>query len=128
MTVRMAFLVLAAFGILLAGCSDSGGDSSPSPMTKQPTGAYTGQLIRKPFVNKAGRTTGPRELYLRLGMGDYFIKLSESEVTTAELEPFVNEVITVEGEIRSGEWDIGPGDPPEMQSRIGEYFVIRKLR
>ncbi len=96
-------------------------------MNKRPTGSYTGHVIAKPFVNKVGKPSEVMELYLRLGMGDYFIQFSESAVSADQLESLVDEVISVEGEIRTGAWDIGPEDPPEMQSRIGDYFVITKL-
>jgi hypothetical protein len=97
-------------------------------MTKRPTGTYTGLLVSKPFVNKVGRATGPEELHLRLSMGDFFIKFSESALSPDQLRPFLGEAVTVEGEIRHGAWDLGPGAPEEAQSRIGDYLVIRALR
>jgi hypothetical protein len=96
-------------------------------MKKHFTGSYTGHVVAKPFVNKVGQVKGPDELYLRLSMGDFFIKFSESQVSAAEIRARLGQVITVQGEIRNGEWDIGPDDPPEMQSRIGDYVVIRSL-
>ncbi len=100
---------------------------NPNTMNKKPTGNYTGHIVSKPFINKVGKAAGPEELYLRLSMDDFFIKFSESTVSADDLKSQINQVITVEGEIREGAWDIGPEDPPEMQSRIGSYFVITKL-
>lgn len=97
-------------------------------MNKVSTGAYTGELVTKAFVKKNGEVTDQQELYLRLGMGDYFIKFSESSVTREQLLPLVNEVISAEGQIRNGNWDIGPNDPEMAASRVGDYFVITKLR
>ncbi len=129
----MRFCLPSLSGVLLVVLSSCGPQSTeiPSPtaapMNKQATGAYTGHLVAKPFVNKAGKVIGPDELYLRLSMGDFFIKFSESQVTSEQLQPLVDEVISVKGELRDGTWDIGPDDPPEMQSRIGPYFIITEL-
>lgn len=133
LTNNVVLVGLAVAALALVSCDPSvpENQSSPPPITKamnkKPTGNYTGHVIAKPFVNKVGQVKGPDELYLRLSMGDYLIKFSESVVSAEDLKPMVNQVITVEGEIRDGELDIGPDDPPEMQSRIGSYFVITKL-
>jgi|GEM_PF-5282808 len=120
-------LCLALLAPSLVMCSCDPDPESPVAMEKRPTGHYTGHLIEKPFIDKAGRPAGGADLYLRLSMGDYFIKFSESSVTREDLAIHVGSVVSLAGEIRDGDWDIGPGDPPEMQSRIGPYFVVSRI-
>lgn len=90
----------------------------------------TGQIVKKTHVNKAGKTFYYYDLYLRCSVQDYFIKFCESDVTQDEIDSFSGlraDAITVEAEIRDGNWDICPGDEGEIQSRIGEYVVIYKI-
>ena len=85
------------------------------------------QLVEKPFINKAGNVSENKELYLRCSVQDYYIKLCESDVAQDVLTPHLNEGVAVEVEIREGNWDICPGDPEQMQSRVGKYAVILSI-
>lgn len=85
------------------------------------------QVVSKAFIKKNGQPADREELYLRCSVQDYFIKFCESEVSKEALTPFIDEGISVEMEVREGEWDICPDDPPQMQSRIGRYAVILKI-
>jgi hypothetical protein len=87
----------------------------------------TCQLVEKFFVKKNGEQTEISELYLRCSIQDYYIKLCESSVTREDLEPFIDQGISVEMEINEGSWDICKDDPREMQSRIGTYVIIKSI-
>jgi hypothetical protein len=106
-------------------------DSSNS-MEKKPQDPdkfmISGHIVEKEFIKKNGQTAGFTELYFRASVQDYFIKFCESKITKKDLEPFVDQVVTVHAEIRDGNWDICADDPQEMQSRIGAYMIIKELR
>lgn len=91
-------------------------------------------IVKKAFVNKAGKATGGEELFIRRSVQDYFIKFCEGHVTRADLEKalIVKEGVEypnvkLEIEIKEGNWDICEGDPLHSQSRIGEYMVIHRI-
>lgn len=84
-------------------------------------------LVKKTFFSKKGTPLESGDLYLRCSTQDYFIKFCESKVTKEELLPLINQGITVEMEVRNGEWDRCPNDPEYIQSRIGTYAIIHRL-
>lgn len=85
------------------------------------------QLVEKEFINKGGKVTEYKELYLRCSIQDYFIKLCESKVTRKELEPYINSGITVKMEIKQGMWDHCDPNPAYAQSRTGTYVSILSI-
>ncbi len=89
--------------------------------------SISGQVVEKDFIKKNGQSGGYSELYFRASIQDYFIKFCESSVTRKDLEPYVDKSITVHAEIVDGYWDICPNDPTEMQSRMGEYMLIKGI-
>ena len=88
----------------------------------------SGLIVEKDFIKKNGESAGFTELYFRASVQDYFIKFCESNVTRKDLEPFIDQGVTVHAEIIDGNWDICPGDPQEMQSRIGNYMIVKELK
>ena len=93
------------------------------------------RLVKREAFTKAGRLIGS-SYYLRLSRGDFYLKLCESEVNQERIEklfthPKTDELIgvqiTVELSFREGDLDRCPGDPPNAQSRTGEYVVIHRL-
>ena len=84
-------------------------------------------LVEKISFSKKKTPLNSGELYLRCSIQDYFIKFCESNVTKEDLVPFINQGITVEMEVRNGEWDRCPNDPEYIQSRIGTYAIIHKV-
>ena len=94
---------------------------------KTNTGNYTAQILEKPYIKKNGKASGEKDLYLRLSMGDYFIKFCESKIERKQLGSKIGSYITFEGEIKRGEWDSCPGDKAAVQSRTGPYITITKL-
>ena len=92
----------------------------------------TAPIVKKNFVNKAGKTTDHVEYYIRRSIQDYFIKICESNVSIKELNTHLDNiegdvnVLQLEVEFRDGEWDICD-ENYEAQSRIGEYAVILKI-
>lgn len=90
----------------------------------------TGQIVKKQFINKGGKPSGFYEYYLRCSIQDYFIKFCESNITKTDIDALnlsEFDAISVEAEIKNGEWDICSGDSQYMQSRIGKYVVVYKL-
>ena len=92
----------------------------------------TAPIVKKQFVNKAGRTTDHVEYYIQQSIQDYFIKFCESNVSIKELNEKLENIegdikaLQLEVEMREGDWDICDGNH-EIQSRIGEYMVILKI-
>lgn len=92
----------------------------------------TAPIVKKQFVNKAGRTTDNIEYYIQQSIQDYFIKFCESNVSIKELNEKLENIegdikaLQLEVEMRDGHWDICGGNH-EIQSRIGEYMVILKV-
>jgi hypothetical protein len=90
------------------------------------------EVVKKQFVNKAGKSSDIYEYYLRRSIQDYFIKFCESKVSSEDIDAYLEkqkdrfiQTINVEVEFRDGEWDnCGDG---EQQSRVGEYVVIHKI-
>lgn len=124
--MRTLILILSAIFIFLSSCKNS---SETSLKEKDSNAKYTTcQLIEKEFVNKGGKVTEYKELYLRCSIQDYFIKLCESNVDVKTLRKYLNKSISVEIEIRDdGMWDICTDDPAYAQSRTGAYVVIKKI-
>ena len=95
---------------------------------KDPSKKYTTcQLIEKEFINKGGKITEYKELYLRCSIQDYFIKVCEGNVTAEELRKHLDQGIRVDMEIKDGMWDHCSDDPAYAQSRMGTYVVINKI-
>jgi len=85
------------------------------------------EVVEKEFVNKAGKISDFKELYLRCSVQDYYIKFCESKVSLKKMKKYIDKGLTVTYEVKEGEWDICEGDP-EMQSRVGTYAVVLKIK
>jgi len=85
------------------------------------------QVVEKAFVNKDGKSSGFKELYLRCSIQDYYIKFCESKVSLDKMKKYIDKGLTVTFEVKEGEWDICEGDP-EIQSRIGTYVIVLKIK
>lgn len=90
------------------------------------------QVVEKAFVNKGGKASDFKELYLRCSIQDYYIKFCESKVSLKKMKKYVSKEligpgVTVTYEVKDGEWDICEGDP-EMQSRVGTYAIILSIK
>lgn len=114
---------------LIVACNNSKEIAQSKGMSKTEAKPYiySCQLIEKEFVNKGGKMTGFKELYLRCSVQDYFIKLCESSVTKKELEPYIDKGISVEVEVKDGMWDHCSDNLAEVQSRMGPYIIIKKI-
>ena len=111
---------------------------TPDEKTEQGTYIISAPIVKKNFVNKAGRVTDHTEYYIMRSEQDYFIKICESNITTEDLEklfhdnsnypdPLFEEVsINMEVDFRNGVWDICD-ENHEAQSRVGAYAVILKI-
>lgn len=98
------------------------------PRLKDPKSPYTScVLIEKEFVNKGGKITEYKELYLQCSIQDYFIKICESNVTLEDLKPYINSGIKVKMKIKDGMWDHCNDDPAYAQSRMGTYVIITEI-
>ena len=122
-------LVISILSMFLGSCvetKDIVDQDTGTKMEVSNSGTTTCQLIEKPFIIKNGVESDVMELYLRCSVQDYFIKLCESDVAAEELRKHLNEGVTVEMEIKEGQWDKCKGDF-EVQSRIGTYIIISAI-
>jgi len=85
------------------------------------------EVVEKASVNKGGKISEYKEMYLRCSVQDYYIKFCESKVSLKKMKKYLDQGVTVTYEVREGEWDICKGDP-EMQSRIGTYAIVLKVK
>lgn len=120
---------LSVFIITLFFVSCKNSNSTNTDLrVKDPKTEYTScVLMEKEFVNKGGKITDYKELYLQCSIQDYFIKICESNVTLEDLKPYINSGIKVKMEIKEGMWDHCSDDPAYAQSRTGTYVVIKKI-
>lgn len=119
-------LLFSSFIFLFFACKAQKPDTTVR--VKDPNAKHTTcQLVEKEFINKGGKITSYKELYLRCSIQDYFIKICEGEVTAEELKKYIDKGITVDMEIKDGMWDHCSDDPAYAQSRMGTYVVIHKI-
>jgi len=85
------------------------------------------QVVEKAFVNKGGKPSDFKELFLRCSIQDYYIKFCESKVSLKKMKKYLDKGLTVTYEVKEGKWDICK-DNPEMHSRIGTYAVVIKIK
>ncbi len=122
------FLLFLYSSILIFGSCKNTQTTNNIPVNEKKASEYTScQLVEKEFVNKGGKITEYKELYLRCSIQDYFIKICEGKITLKELEKYIDKGITVEMEIKDGMWDHCSDDPAYAQSRMGTYVVIHKI-
>lgn len=123
--MKTLILILSVGLIFFSSCKNT---SEANLKEKDPNKSHTTcQLVEKEFINKGGKVTEYKELYLRCSIQDYFIKLCDSNVDAKTLRKYLNKSISVEMEVREGMWDICTDDPAYAQSRIGTYVVIKKI-
>lgn len=123
--MRTLIFILSGIFIFSSSCKNS---SESNLKEKDPNRNYTTcQLIEKVFINKGGKVAEYKEMYLRCSIQDYFIKICESNVDAKKLRKYINKSISVEMEIKKGNWDICTDDPAYAQSRGGTYVVIKKI-
>ena len=80
------------------------------------------EIIAQMSSNKAGKPMGA-DLYLKHGSSSYYIKQMSCP---ADVLPMLKlGKINATYEIKNGLWDT---DNPEVQSRIGEYVVVYKVK
>lgn len=122
-------VVFGLFGLIASSCGTTDKSVTMGEKNASEESVYSGQIVEKAFVKKNGSESKMTELYFRASVQDYFIKICESRVSYNDLKPYVGEIsgVTVEAEIREGEWDICENDPVEMQSRVGNYIIIKNI-
>ncbi len=122
----MRYPIFTIFIIFIYSCKPQ---LAPTLKTAKSTknNTITCQLIEKSFINKGGKITEYKELYLRCSIQDYFIKLCEGNVSIKELKHYINKGIEVETEIKDGMWDHCYENDAYAQSRTGTYIVIKKI-
>jgi hypothetical protein len=127
------FLGLNSMFIFGSGCTEQEVPVPPKQekkvveikKTKRPDNQTHCLVVKKGYVGEDGEPTMANELYLRCSVQDYFIKFCESEVSSKEVVLYLNDGITVEMEVREGDWDACSDFP--TQDRIGSYSVIKKI-
>ena len=84
------------------------------------------KIIAKTFVNKGGKVHPEIvEYYLEFDGKQHWIKFSASKVSVAAVKALVGQSIYFDGRIEDGLWDT---DDQNVQSRVGTYLVIKRLR
>lgn len=122
------FLLFLYGSIMIFGSCKNTQTTNNIAINEKKASEYTScQLVEKEFVNKGGKITEYKELYLRCSIQDYFIKICEGKITLKELEKYIDKGITVEMEIKDGLWDHCSDVPAYAQSRMGTYVVIHKI-
>jgi hypothetical protein len=122
--------ILVGLLIVISACGVSE-NSTMEKHNKEPLSdtknLLAGILIEHPFTSKNGETSEIMELYLRCSVQDYFIKFCESSVTPSQLRPFLNKSITLEIEMKDGEWDNCLTEDVHVQSRTGKYLAVKGI-
>lgn len=87
-------------------------------------------IVEKPRDLKSGKETSEVDYYIRRSIADYYIKFCESEVTKEDFLVEYNKTdddfirtMQIEIQLKSGELDKCDDSP--VQSRIGEYVIVR---
>jgi hypothetical protein len=133
MQILFSYILL----LLLAGCTTPSAVPVEKTIDKAPIEnnlvvSYTGTIIEKTFVNKGGKVMeNIKELYFKISEEEiYFIKYqyTEGSITSDDLQPLINQTITINGQIIDGLWDVSEDNPYEAQSRIGKYLVIFSIQ
>jgi len=88
----------------------------------------SGQIVEHAYIKKNGKATNKQELYFRASIQDYYIKFCESGVSETDIKPYLNKTITVDAEIINGEWDNCSDSVQNVQSRTGNYMVIKAVK
>lgn len=123
-------MILLTFVLALSNCVQK----QTLPMKKHPSSpqTVTAPIVAKPFFKKNGERTELMEYYIQRSIQDYFIKFCESDITIEELESHLRAIdsplktITLEIELREGEWD-DCDESTSQQSRIGWYAVVYRI-
>ncbi|MGE0561087.1 MAG: hypothetical protein AB7O47_04680 [Flavobacteriales bacterium] len=125
----MKHLLIILIVTLLSSCKTSASlQNIAEQRVKNPNTEYIScVLVEKEFINKGGKVTEYKELYLQCSVQDYFIKICESNVTIEDLKPYINSGIKVKMEIKDGMWDHCSDDPAYAQSRMGTYVIITEI-
>ncbi|MCH2235256.1 MAG: hypothetical protein MK078_13480 [Crocinitomicaceae bacterium] len=88
---------------------------------------YKGKFEKKQTYKKNGQPIeGGADYFFYTKGNSYFVKLSDTQngVLASSLDAVLGEKVKVRGFISEGLWDT---DDPNVQSRIGEYFVVTEL-
>ncbi|RLD50124.1 MAG: hypothetical protein DRI94_09470 [Bacteroidetes bacterium] len=87
---------------------------------------YTGKIIKVHFVDKAGNEHKDAfNYFFETEDKQYFIKISEGDVSREEIEKFYNKKIRIKAIIiLFGLWDT---DDPNVQSRVGDYLILKEI-
>ena len=87
---------------------------------------YTGEIIKVNFVDKACREHKDSfNYFFETEDKQYFIKISEGNVSREELAKYYNKKIKVRAVIiLFGLWDT---NDPNVQSRVGDYLIFKEI-
>lgn len=118
-------ILLALNIFFLSFCLINCNSSQTNENTDVPSMNYSGKIVTKNFINKIGKEDSEHpELYFSMDSSNYFIKFSEGNVLRDEVEKYINQAASIQGEIKNGLWDT---NDPNMQSRVGDYIVIYSI-
>ena len=132
--MKYLFSILLLSLLFLNSCAVKNNTLNKTPKITENGQIWRGQIVSKTFVSKGGKVTESEDLYFRLSVQDYFIKICESKVNIDEIRNYIQKddligeikSVTLEIEIKDGEWD-NCNVPGYVQSRTGPYIVINKI-
>ncbi|MES2838466.1 MAG: hypothetical protein V4667_13140 [Bacteroidota bacterium] len=126
--MKKLLLILGALSfVFLLTNAQSNSTTQISKQNNIDTLFMDGVLVKKQFVNKAGRQINEVfDLYLVNENIETFVKISGGNYKTKDLEKYLGKQMLYAVEMRDGNWDTQDGNH-EMQSRIGKYCVILKI-
>jgi len=131
--VSFKFVICSISLLFLLGCSNHKALTVKTNTNNNQSmnQTLTGQIIKKELIKANGEKSGHFDLYLRCSIQDYFIKFCESSITKEDIEALnlgQFDAISVDAEIKHGEWDVCHGLGTDViPTRIGNYVVIYKM-
>ena len=105
-------------------------NKTPSERTEDGWEKVNVPVVVKNRTLKNGKVAGQKDYYLERSIADYYIKFCESDITREQFEAEYDKTegdfirtMNLEIQTKSGEWDACDENP--VQSRVGEYVIIR---
>ena len=132
--IASLFFAVIAISANRFNVSDNLSHNSDRAVSKDTIDVY-GSIIKKHFVNAAGRESESVDYFLEISdtaiiKVSYFIKFSESKITKKFIDDYLKKDFVVKSPghllylrvvLRNGLWDT---DDPNVESRIGPYIAI----
>jgi len=124
-TTRFYLIILfSIFSLSFFNCNSQ--SEEEAELMQDNSKIYTGKIIKVNFTDKGGNIHEDIfDYFFKTDEGEYFIKISEGDVSRDEIAKHYNKEIKVRAIIiLFGLWDT---DDPNVQSRVGDYLVFKEI-